>query len=67
MLIFRSGNVRATDESRIFCVALAVAERVMPMLLNVVPHDTDDVLVLCVIVVGLYIEFRLSFSYDVDA
>ena len=65
--MFRSGNVRATDESRIFCVALAVAESVMPMLLNVVPHDTEDVLVLCVIVVGLYMEFRLFLSYLVDA
>ena len=65
--MFRSGNVRATDESRIFCVALAVADSVMPMLLNVVPHDTEDVLVLCVIVVGLYMEFRLFLSYLVDA
>ena len=65
--MFRSGNVRATDESRIFCVALAVAESVMPMLLNVVPHDTEDVLVLCVIVVGLYMEFRLFLSYLVEA
>jgi hypothetical protein len=39
----------------------------MPMLLNVVPQDTEDVLVLCVIVVGLYIEFRLSLSYLVEA
>ena len=62
MVMLRSGSVRATVESRIFCVALAVVESVMPMLLNVVPHETDDVLVLWVIVVGLYIDDRLFCS-----
>ena len=48
--------------SRIFWFKLVDEVSVMPMLENVVLHDTDDVRVDCVSAWGLYIEPRLSFS-----
>ena len=51
--MFKSGNVMAMLESRMFCERLAVELRVIPMLENVVLQLTEEVLVDCVSVWGL--------------
>ncbi len=59
MEIFRSGSVSAMVESRMFWFKLVVVLSVIPILENVVLHDTEDVRVDCVIDCGLYIDERL--------
>jgi hypothetical protein len=45
-----------------FCVTFKVEDNVIPILEKPVFHDTDEVRVDCVLVCGLYIEFRLLCS-----
>ena len=54
-----SGSVRAMVVSRMFWLRFTVELSVMPMLEKVVLQLTEDVRVLCVMVCGLYILYRL--------
>ena len=53
-----SGSVRAMVESRMFCVKLAEADMLSPMLVNVWPKLTELARVLCVYDRGLYMLSR---------
>ena len=59
MLTFRSGNVIAIDESRMFCERLAELLSDSPRLENVVLQLTEEVRVDWVSDCGLYMLFRL--------